>query len=349
MNLIVGANNSGKTAVLEAIAVLGSGGDPMEIYRSLGRRREFTDEDSGNGSRVEAVDVRQLFHGRNLSEESEVRLKAVATDEVLELKISVPRVEQELLTTWRKEMLRRYRRRNPIRHRDLPELEGEDRLFRNLRIEGRGEGLLIPLLPSGGLDDDIASLTEFERVRPVAFVTTAGVAVERLAALFEKIVITSEEQNVIAALNEVEPEIARIATRQTQPQLRRSFVVGLKGSSEPVPLGNLGDGVSRMLGIALSLVSAQGGYLLVDEIDTGLHHTVMRRMWRLIHETATRLNVTVFATTHSFDCVHALSEIASGEHGADISLLRVERNVVDAVHFSAHEIAHLNEWRIEAR
>ncbi|HHC24806.1 MAG TPA: ATP-binding protein [Desulfobacterales bacterium] len=42
--------------------------------------------------------------------------------------------------------------------------------------------------------------------------------------------------------------------------------------------------------------------LLIDEIDTGLHFTVMENMWRLITQTAKRLDVQVFATTHNSDC-----------------------------------------------
>jgi AAA15 family ATPase/GTPase len=59
-----------------------------------------------------------------------------------------------------------------------------------------------------------------------------------------------------------------------------------------------------MLGLALAIVNAKNGVLLVDEIDTGLHYTVMSDMWKMIWKTAKRLNVQVFATTNSNDCWH---------------------------------------------
>ena len=40
----------------------------------------------------------------------------------------------------------------------------------------------------------------------------------------------------------------------------------LRGASAPVPLGSLGEGVSRILALAIHLVSAPGGIVLVDEI-----------------------------------------------------------------------------------
>lgn len=57
-----------------------------------------------------------------------------------------------------------------------------------------------------------------------------------------------------------------------------------------------------MLGLALAIVNARNGFLLVDEIDTGLHFSAMYDMWKLIWKTAKRLNVQVFATTHNSDC-----------------------------------------------
>ena len=76
----------------------------------------------------------------------------------------------------------------------------------------------------------------------------------------------------------------------------------------------------RLLGIALALVNAKDGILLIDEIEGGLHYSVQPDMWRLIFETAAKLNVQVFATTHSLDCIRAF-ESATSERGEEESLL----------------------------
>ena len=41
-----------------------------------------------------------------------------------------------------------------------------------------------------------------------------------------------------------------------------------------IPLRSLGDGVNRLFGIALALVHAKGGLLLLDEIENGIHYSV---------------------------------------------------------------------------
>ena len=115
-----------------------------------------------------------------------------------------------------------------------------------------------------------------------------------------------------------------------------------------VPIGSMGDGVWRLLGIALSLVRAERGILLIDEIDTGLHYSVLVDMWRLVYETAKRLEVQIFATTHSRDCYEALASVAeAGRY--DISLQRIERGKPLAIAFSEAEIVQAAERGIEVR
>jgi predicted ATP-dependent endonuclease of OLD family len=82
----------------------------------------------------------------------------------------------------------------------------------------------------------------------------------------------------------------------------------MRGQRDPIPLGSMGDGMRRILTLAMCAVNVENGFLLIDEIDTGLYYEVQADMWRLILETAQRLDVQVFATTHSWDCVSAFQE-----------------------------------------
>ena len=122
----------------------------------------------------------------------------------------------------------------------------------------------------------------------------------------------------------------------------------VKLAGQRVPIGSLGDGIWRLLGIALALVRARGGVLLVDEIDTGLHYSVLESMWRLVNETARRLDVQVFATTHSRDCYESLAAIAQPT-GRDVTIQRIERGKPLAVAFSEAEILEAARRGIEVR
>jgi hypothetical protein len=113
----------------------------------------------------------------------------------------------------------------------------------------------------------------------------------------------------------------------------------------------MGDGIWRMLGLALATVGASDGVLFVDEIDTGLHFSAMSDMWKLLWETAKRLNVQVFATTHSNDCWTSLSSIAAQEDAAKegISIQRIEKDKKTSIAFSEEEIVMAAKKGIEVR
>ena len=118
--------------------------------------------------------------------------------------------------------------------------------------------------------------------------------------------------------------------------------------ADPVPIGSMGDGMWRILGLALSIARASGGVLLVDEIDTGLHYSVMEDVWRMVSERASALAVQVFATTHSRDCYESLAAVAKSDVG-DVTIQRIEKSRGEAVRFSKSAIVAAAERNIEVR
>ncbi|MGB8698412.1 MAG: AAA family ATPase, partial [Thermosynechococcaceae cyanobacterium] len=132
---------------------------------------------------------------------------------------------------------------------------------------------------------------------------------------------------------------------------RGGFVVRLANDHQRVPIGSMGDGIWRMLGLTLAIVNTKGGILLADEIDTGLHFSVMSDMWKLIWETAKRLDVQVFATTHNSDCWTSLAAIANSENEAEdgITIQRIERGKQASIIFNERQIVIAAERGIEVR
>ena len=170
---------------------------------------------------------------------------------------------------------------------------------------------------------------------------------------FSKFVLTPREESITQALRCVEPAVERIAPVADEPvRLDRyspgGVVLKLRDVTDRVPIGSMGDGMWRILGLALSIASADGGVLLVDEIDTGLHYSVMEDMWRMISERAAALSVQVFATTHSRDCYESLAAIAKSDTG-DVTIQRIDRDREEAVRFSREAIVAVAERGIEVR
>lgn len=104
--------------------------------------------------------------------------------------------------------------------------------------------------------------------------------------------------------------------------------------------------------LAMSAVNVENGFLLIDEIDTGLYYEVQADMWRLILETAQRLDVQVFATTHSWDCVSAFQEALGNVKNSEIGkLFRLDMKYgkIRAVEYLAEDLKIALQQNIEVR
>jgi len=116
-------------------------------------------------------------------------------------------------------------------------------------------------------------------------------------------------------------------------------------------VGKNNSGKTSILEFIRLQTSQENKILLVDEIDKGLHFTVMPEMWRLIWETSKRLNIQVFATTHSDDCWKGLASIASLENPSEdgIMIHRIEKGKSHSIAFTERQIAIAVERDIEVR
>ena len=192
--------------------------------------------------------------------------------------------------------------------------------------------------------------------QPSIFVTSSSLTIDDLVGLWNDVSLTSAEELVLRALKFIDPEIDRIAVQVATGNSyyrngsRGGFIVKRRGTERPVPIGSLGDGMWRMLVMAIAITQCRGGVLLIDEIDTGLHYSVMSDMWRLIFNAAKELDVQVFATTHSYDCVYSLAHIcADADEQNPITVQRIEAGKSTAIPYAQNEIKIAADREIEVR
>jgi AAA15 family ATPase/GTPase len=143
-----------------------------------------------------------------------------------------------------------------------------------------------------------------------------------LYQLWSKIVLTEDEDIVVKILKDtIIPNLVRMDVNL------KSTLVRLKDEKKPLPLKSLGDGAQRMLLIAIALVSAKGKMLLLDEIESGLHYSVMEKLWEIIFKYAEELDVQVFATTHSSDAIKSFTYTLEKPENVDKGVyFRMQKN-----------------------
>ena len=120
------------------------------------------------------------------------------------------------------------------------------------------------------------------------------------------------------------------------------------GLRELVPLSVLGAGMTHFARIVLAAAASPGGVVLVDEIENGLHHSVLPDVWRTIEKITEQFNVQVFATTHSFECVEAAHE-ALGPDGFGLHRLEIVEGVTRCVTYGPGAIDGAIKHNMEFR
>ncbi|WP_428275847.1 AAA family ATPase [Candidatus Palauibacter sp.] len=151
---------------------------------------------------------------------------------------------------------------------------------------------------------------------------------DRIAKWWSAVAPTVDQDKVVDALRLVVDgvESADVVAEHTGRQRPRDrVIVRLKGDPAPVPLKHLGDGAVRVFGVALALANSRNGFLLIDEVENGIHHSVQKRFWRMVLETAEANNVQVLATTHSRDCVEGFAQAAAECQHIEGALARINR------------------------
>ena len=344
INLLVGTNNSGKTSILECIELLRSAGNSHVLTTILGRRGEWgyrSDEE-----RQDYLDVTHLFANHEVP--GEFVVEGVGADTRNRLFPSNNRVTVAV-TDLRSSQL-------PFMEEDLSEEDGH--LALNVSWSDSREEFKARVTSEGLLRWPWARRTSRLRdnaSESVQFIRTSGMTTMDVVRLFDDIVLTEQEQHVTEALRIIDRSIERIASVgvERRPYVREGpggVVLKLDGVPYRVPIGSAGDGMWRMLGLALALSNAKGGVLLVDEIDTGLHYSVMENMWRMVSERAVALDVQVFATTHSRDCYESLAAVVRPDSGSlDATIQRIDARRKRAVRFSNDEVVAAAERGIEVR
>ena len=349
VNLLVGRNNSGKTSLLEGLHFLASGGDPYVLSRSISARGEYL-----LGERL--LDVTHLFNGHVAEHGCRLRIEGNNGLRPVEVEsVALAGLEQADLFSESRS------RTDFLGH----QVEGTPTI--GLRITGS----LVDESPQTLLlaDTGVFIVDPERRGRRVPYeqgasapprvrmISPESTAPRLLARYWDQVLSERREGEVIKAMRILEADIDDIVFQTADTggsrysASRGGVLLGFKNQPKRLPLGSLGDGMRRLLALSITLIDARGGTLMVDEVDTGFHYSVMADMWKLIVTTARNADIQVFATTHSLDCIRGLSLLCQREPDlmGEVSIHKIERNLDRSISFSAEQAITAVEQDIEVR
>lgn len=109
-----------------------------------------------------------------------------------------------------------------------------------------------------------------------------------------------------------------------------------------VPINLFGDGMVRILNIASGISETSNELLMVDEIENGLHVSVLEQVWKVVLDWSEKYNTQVFITTHSGDVIRSLRNVLDenmfSESVACYRLVKFEEGETEAYRYSPEQL-----------
>lgn len=140
-------------------------------------------------------------------------------------------------------------------------------------------------------------------VQPTGVVLRAhNLALPELTERFTRLQRKGDVDELIEILRLVEPRLKGLNVGVLGGN---SLLLGDTGIGETLPIGVMGDGLNRLTSVILAISAVPNGYVLIDEIENGLHYAILEGVWQGIAASARKWNVQVIATTHSLECIRA--------------------------------------------
>ena len=349
VTLITGKNNTGKSSILEALRIYTNNAAPYLIYDILSSREEHmrgTDEEERSSDPESLFQISALFNGYPRLSEDFAPITISTTGKTHPVKLVMQ-------VSWFAEQEDSDGNAKLVMRDDLSDWASGDVAALVVQTEERRQTHRLERflryarstrMPRPGLSD---------RVRmPCIFVSPyAGEVTNALERLWAGVALTDNEKDVVEALQIIDPHISAVSMVAGEVSFKvRTAIVRSKSFRRPVPLRSFGDGLNRLFAIALSIVNAREGLLLIDEFENGLHYSVQLDAWRMIFRLAQELDVQVIATSHSWDTIEALQKAAAEapEEGVLVHLTARDDDIIPTV-FTKDELAIVTRDKIEVR
>jgi AAA15 family ATPase/GTPase len=346
VNLIVGKNNVGKTALLEAISIYINRGNVQNLIHFLETRNEAqrSIEQSSNRSVLIDLSFKTLFTSNSETSHNtkDLSIKGNVNTNAETLLLSFPE----------------------LRSKDGKLTDIARKLSETSKMFSEDEGAVIEIKyikeKSGEFDLEYYNVLNnslfVEKKKlvnfPNVFIKVESLRNNELLILWDDTNKNNLIEYAINAMQLLKGSIKDISFIGV-PSGSNNLIphVGIVGKPTKLPLRRFGDGMTRLLGLSLALSSCRNGILFIDEIETGLHYSILPDVWKLIFKTARDLNVQVFATTHSYDCIEAFAQAAIDDEKSDGMLIRLARKdeQIKAFTFDEKQLETITKEHIEVR
>ncbi len=279
LNVFVGANNVGKTSILEALFMLVGMSNPLMPQR-INYWRMLSPNNNIDSTRY-------IFHNLNFGA---VPVLLANMDEGIRKLTFSPLMTNDANSSQSTSAHSAIRQLNF----DYDIRDGEGYSFHSTLFIG-ADGNIQQTVDSG--------YTEKMNCIFIPADKNDGNATSNYATLVRR----NMKEAVIEAIRSFDPSI------ETIEALPDGLYLKVAGVEELLPISMAGDGTRRMINILSSIAIDDYPVVLIDEFDNGLHYTAHRLMWKAVLKFIVKHDIQLFVTTHNLDCLQGLKNAMQEE------------------------------------
>jgi hypothetical protein len=327
VNLIVGKNGSGKTALLESI-FLASGGSAelalrIRALRGMGQVLQLSVDRSGYESLW-----KDLFSGLDQSQTIYIGLKGSAANSRA---VTIAYSKQLSLTLPLGKTVLDSPLIVPI---TFQWKDNRDEVTETVEVRLGEGGLTV-----GGTR---------EAVPAFFFAGTTSSNPFEGATRFSDLDKAGRADLVIDRLRQEFPDVQEISVQIS------AGVPGLYAKvrqfPEKFPVGVLSGGINKLLSLLLALADKPQGVVLIDEIENGFYFDRLTSIWSLLWGVAKERDSQIFASTHSRECLQAILPLVAQEP-EEVALIRTDRinGECEAEVFRGDQLASALKLEVDVR
>jgi AAA15 family ATPase/GTPase len=340
LNIVTGRNAGGKTTFLEAV-YLNSGGANAELALKVAAFRGdvlvqpesdrifrscFNDMEESRHVQIFAEEVRQArLRSRSLTIEAQTRNQSVAG-----------RLERKTFVTGI-----RFRFRGPAGEA-LSEASFPDQIVDRLSQS-----------PSWIATDKSPLKITTEKNEDIIFAKFISPYVrDVLKEMHDDLALLLKEKSisrVIRILSIVQKDIQTLVpiTEFGEPNIYVDI-----GRSQLLPIAVLGSGFFHLLRLGLAISQVERGIILIDELEDGLHYSILFDVAKLIIENLEhRRNLQIFISTHSSELIKTFLDAARSENFSDLCIINMSPSPdgISTKYFDREEMQYAIDLDAELR
>jgi hypothetical protein len=146
------------------------------------------------------------------------------------------------------------------------------------------------------------------------------------AQWFSQLSLENREREVVDAVKrEFSPLLSDLQVLSLSQYVPGSVYATVPFIPSKIPLALLSSGITKFFTILSAILYRSGGVVLLDEVENGLYYDRLSALWTIMLRLAEENDTQIFVSTHSNECLQALNETIK-EHPSSFMLLRAERD-----------------------